>query len=175
MVVLELTETIGVESDDECAVTEAVGVATKTVGKLTKDVDEVSKTVGKLSEITLVEVSKTVVGVTKAAVVVTESDNKVKVAVDVALKAKVVDKMSDRINRGELRELLVLGYEAGGLREAFGEVVEAVGVVSRTFVDAKTSDVDTGVLMETVGDALDIVGVVEGDAEGALELITEVA
>ena len=54
--------------------------------------------------------------------------------------------------------------------------MEAVGVVSRTFVDAtKTSDVDTGVLMETVGDALDVVGVVEGDADGALELITEVA
>ena len=107
--VRELTETIGVESDDECAVTEAVGVATKTVGKLTKDVDEVSETVGKLSEITLVEVSKTVVGVTKAAVVVTESDNKVREVVDVVLKVKVVDKMSDRINRGELRELLVLG------------------------------------------------------------------
>ena len=48
-------------------------------------------------------------GVTKAGVEVTESDNKVTEAVDVTLKAKVVDKMSDRINRGELRELLVLG------------------------------------------------------------------
>ena len=61
-----------------------------------------------MSEITLVEVSKTVFGVTKAAVVVTESDNKVTEAVDVVLKAKVVDKMSDSIS-GELRELLVLG------------------------------------------------------------------
>ena len=54
--------------------------------------------------------------------------------------------------------------------------MEAVGVVSGTFVDAtKTSDVDTVVLKETVGDALDIVGVVEGEEDGGLELITEVA
>ena len=175
-VVSELMDVFRLLLDTACGLTDALGVTSEAFQELMDDLDVILESFLELLDSLDITLEVWVVGVTKAAVVVTESDNKVTEAVDVTLKAKVVDKISDRINRGELRELLVVGNETDELTEAFGEVVEAIGVVSRTIVDAtETSDVDTGALMETVSDPLDVVGVVEGKADEALELITEVA